>query len=98
MSLPFLKSKAQSAGVIVSHRKPDTAEAERHDEDNKEENDNAGLEACASDLIEAVHSRDNKRAASAMRAAFELLESQPHEEAGEEEEEDLPGYHHPDAE
>lgn len=56
-------------------RKPDVAEQES---DNKSD---SGLLACAADLISAVHSKDEQGVASAMRAAFELLESEPHEEA-----------------
>lgn len=76
MSLPFLRKK-QIAGVIYSHRAPDTAT------EGQEDNENAGLEACAQDLIDAIHSQDKRRAAAAMRDAFEILESEPHEEAGE---------------
>ena len=80
--LPFLKQKIQSP-TIIEHRKPD--QEEPSSEESQESNDNEGLEAAASDLIDAVHNRDPKAAASAMRAAFELMESQPHEENNEEE-------------
>lgn len=69
--LPFLKKKDgfASSSVINIDRKPD------------EPNDsNAGIEACAQDLISAVHAKDASAAASAIRAAFEMLESEPHEE------------------
>lgn len=76
MSLPFLQKK-KIAGVIISHRKPDEAPI------TESPNDDGGLEACAQDLIDATHAQDKKAAAAAMRAAFSILESEPHEEAGE---------------
>lgn len=75
MPLPFLKPKA-TAGVIISQRKPDGGnEIEGMDGD-----EDAGLNAAAADLIRAVHSKDEMSVASALRAAFEILDSQPHEE------------------
>lgn len=38
------------------------------------------LEACASDLIHAIASQDAASVAEALRAAFEIMESAPHEE------------------
>lgn len=38
------------------------------------------LESAAEDLISAVHAKDVKAVASALKAAFEMCESQPHEE------------------
>lgn len=74
--LPFLaKQKHQSAGVIMKTRKPDET-SEKTDESG----DDAGLEAAAHDLHSAVHSGDIKGIASALRAAFEILDSMPHEE------------------
>jgi len=75
--LPFLKQK-QVAGLIVAKRKPDGTHEEQHSEDQEDH----GLEACATDLIRAIHAKDSTAAAAAMRAAFELMESEPHEEAG----------------
>ena len=66
--------------MITETRKPDENSAKP-----EESNDNEGLEMAAQDLIDAVHNKDPKAAASAMRAAFELMESQPHEENNEEE-------------
>lgn len=65
--LPFQKNKqGQVAGIIMKTREPD----------NKEESDNSSaIEACAKDLIEAVHSRDIKRVAEALQSAFEILEN-----------------------
>lgn len=38
------------------------------------------LESAAEDLVRAVHSKDIKGVAVALRAAFELCDSMPHEE------------------
>lgn len=71
--LPFLKTRP-AAGIMVAHRKPDgNPEAEQG-------SDEIGLKACAADLIKAVHSQDEAGVAAAIRAAFELLEMQPHDE------------------
>jgi hypothetical protein len=68
--LPFLKHEPKSPGIAVVERKPD---------EGKEDPD-AGLHACAQDLINAIHSKDMKAVAAALKAAFELLDSAPHEE------------------
>lgn len=50
----------------------------------KREPDEAGeydvLESAAEDLVRAVHSKDIKGVAQALRAAFDLCDSMPHEE------------------
>ena len=56
-------------------RKPDV-ESDHSEED-------AGLHACAQDIIDSIESKDQRRLAGALRAVFELLESEPHEEEGE---------------
>lgn len=70
--IPFLKNKEAgvSAPIESIERKPD---------DGAEEFDS--LESAAEDLCIAIGSKDYKAAAAAMRAAFQLLESEPHEEA-----------------
>lgn len=70
--LPFLKVKPQ-AGIMSSVRKPDGSS-------EMESDSNEGLSACAADLIRAIHSKDEESVASALKAAFEILDSQPHEE------------------
>jgi hypothetical protein len=72
--LPFLKKKPV-AGLIIK-----TRESDKPEQENEQLNSEEALKACASDLIDAVHNRDIKAAADAMRAAFECLESEPHEE------------------
>lgn len=70
--IPFLKHKndaSASAPIESIERKPD--EGAEYDV----------LEAAAEDLCIAIEAKDYKAAAAALRAAFELLESEPHEEA-----------------
>lgn len=75
--LPFLKNKNHSvAGIIMKTRPAD----EPSEQDSETPSDDAGLEACASDLISAMQAGDAKRAAAAIRAAFEICDSQPHVE------------------
>lgn len=50
------------------------------DQKPEESDDGAGLEACAQELIRAVHARDVKAVAQALQDAFELADSEPHEE------------------
>jgi hypothetical protein len=74
MMLPFFKPKAASVGLIVSERKPDSYP------EPIDENNDAGLDACSADLILAVHAKSIKAVTAALKAAFELLDSQPHVE------------------
>lgn len=78
-NLPFLKKKQQAgiAGPMIEYRKPD-ADGEGHND--KDSNDNEGLRACARDLISCVQSGDEAGAADALKAAFDICDSQPHEE------------------
>jgi hypothetical protein len=71
--LPFLKNKHEGS---ISET-PDAIKRE-HDEDSSEEYDM--LESAAEDLISAVHSKDVKAVCSALRAAFEMLDMEPHQE------------------
>lgn len=68
--LPFLKSKEGSASFPVEsiERKPD--EGDEYDV----------LESAAEDLCHAIDAKDYKAIASALRSAFELMDSQPHDE------------------
>lgn len=78
ISLPFLKNmkeRAPQAGVIIKTRTPDE-QPEASDDDSS-----APIEACAEELIRAVHAKDAKAAAMAIKDAFEILDSEPHEEA-----------------
>ena len=81
--LPFLKPKRQDAAVIIRERTPDGSQMPEKDENAKDH----ALNACAADLIRAVHAKDETGVASAFKAAFEILESRPHEEYPHEDQE-----------
>jgi hypothetical protein len=71
--LPFLKQKQEgsaSSPVESVKREPD--------EDGQEYD---SLESAVADLFDAYKSMDNKAGAAALRAAFDILENQPHEES-----------------
>ena len=70
--LPWLsrnKEASVSTPVESVSRKPDEG-AEEYD----------SMHSAAEDLIAAVHSKNVKAVAEALRSAFELMESEPHEE------------------
>lgn len=69
--LPFLKhNKEASASVPIEAIKRSSDEEVPFDV----------LETAAEDLIAAIHSKDTKAVAAAIRAAFELLDEEPHVE------------------
>jgi len=70
-SLPFLNriKDAGIAGVVTVHRSPD-----------KPEETPDGVHMAAQDLIDAVKTNDVKAVAAALRAAFEIMDSEPHVE------------------
>ena len=79
MGLPFLKPQRRETGLIVETRKPDGIEEQGM------EGEDPALEAAAEDILRAITAKDAKHLALAMKAAFDIMESSPHEEAGEEE-------------
>lgn len=77
--LPFMKKNkdASVAGLIIKMRKPD----EKAPSDQEEPKDDSAIHECAAELIRAVHAQDPKGVANALKDAFDILDSQPHEEA-----------------
>lgn len=75
MSLPPFMKKNRVAGLIIAHRTPDGPK-----ESHQEGDENSPLEAAAEDLLRGFNNKDPKQIAMAIRAAFEILESEPHEE------------------
>jgi hypothetical protein len=73
--LSFLKPKA-AVGVIISKRKPDGDIQEQGGGDQSD----GGLTAAAEDLMSAVEAKDAAGVASALRAAFTILESEASDE------------------
>lgn len=70
--LPFLKHNKE-ASISME------ADPIKRKSDN-EEADYDMLESAAEDLIHALHSKDIKAVCSALRAAFGIYDSEPHEE------------------
>jgi hypothetical protein len=69
--LPFLKRDRQASGISTTvYRKPDYEQSEEHE----------GLAACSKDLIEGIQTDDKQKVAAALKAAFQILDSEPHEE------------------
>jgi hypothetical protein len=75
--LPFLKKKEASVSM--------PADVKVRESDHEESYD--PMESAMEDLCHAEERKDYAAMADAFRAAFELLESQPHEEYHEEGEE-----------
>jgi hypothetical protein len=74
--LPFLKRKdgIATSTVLVKHREPD--------EQNEQDKDDpsAAHEACAKALLTAINASDIRGIAEALKDAFTLMDSEPHEE------------------
>lgn len=78
--LPWMKDQKKNvAGVIMATRKPDGG---FRDESTPETSfsDSDGLQACAEDIIKAIEAKDAKALATALQDAFDVMESQPHDE------------------
>jgi hypothetical protein len=72
MPLPWFKAKPQTGVIMATTRQPD--------EKKDESSENDGLKSCARDLMDAISAGDESKAAAAIRAAFEICDSEPHEE------------------
>lgn len=66
-----MKKKPQETGIIIQTRNPDSSMEE------SEDSGDAAMEACAADLIRAIHDKDQKAVASAIKAAIECHSSEP---------------------
>jgi len=75
--LPFLTPK-KAAGLIIARRKPDGGIEMVHEEQDDEASD--GLGVAAKELVRAIHAGDIASVKESLRAAFQILESEPHEE------------------
>lgn len=79
--LPFLK-KQQVAGLIISQRKPDASIQVEHQEGDEDH----AMKAASEDILRAITSKDSQHLALALRAAFDILDSEPHAEGPHEDE------------
>lgn len=71
ISLLQKKQASASASMPVEVRKPD---------EGSEDQEYDGLQSAADDLISAIHSKNPKLVAEALKAAFEICDSYPHED------------------
>lgn len=72
--LPFLRPKHQT-GLMIAKMTP-----EGHKDTDTEVSKDAGLEAAAADLMRGIEMKDSKKIAAAIRAAFQIVDSEPHDE------------------
>lgn len=71
--MPFLKKdQVPPVGIEIQTSEPDGSEAQ-NDPD-------AGHLAAASEIMDAIHSKDVQRLADALKDMFSMLDSEPHEE------------------
>lgn len=73
--LPFMKPRRVTSLLIAKHD-PETGIGNAEPEQEEKE----GLLMAAEHLISAIHSKDAKAVASALRAAFDMADSEPHKE------------------
>lgn len=76
--LPFLQKKHGVAGLIMEKRKAngDLQETSNEPQDQL----NPALMAAAHDILSAMHMNDANKLAQALKAAFEICDSEPHSE------------------
>lgn len=73
--LPFLKNKNRQAGGVTSQYRTPTGI-----ESKPASNDLDGIEAAAKEICQAIESKDYSKLASALKAAFQIFDSEPHVE------------------
>lgn len=67
-------AKPLAALILAKAHKPEG------EEEGEGKGDEQGLDAAAEDLISAVHGKDTAGVVEALRNAFAILDSEPHEE------------------
>jgi hypothetical protein len=70
------KNEGHVSGILVKTREPD----EKPESEDDKDDPSAAIHACAQDLVSAINANDVKAVAEAIQAAFEILDSMPHEE------------------
>ena len=75
-NLPFLNKKKQvsGSGIVTEYRGPDEAE------EAPEPYNESDLKDCAAALMHYIQANDAEGVARALKEAFELCDSAPHEE------------------
>lgn len=80
--MPSIFQPKTIAGAILKKRKP-SGEIDLGDtsaEDDQSDSGDEALNAAASDLLNSIHLKDLTGVASALRSAFQVLDSESHEE------------------
>lgn len=85
-SLPFLKKNKISNSIA---ERVTEKGFKRIDADEPESYSMEDLEACATDIIDAILLKDTKKLAMALKSAFEICDSQPHVEGEHIEQEEI---------
>ncbi len=83
MPLPFLKNSDKGAGLLTTlmHRRSEKRTNVNPVVESKDHPDHdQALENAAQDLLNAIQSKSIPDLRDALRAAFECLDAQPHEE------------------
>lgn len=77
-----IMAKRKSTGGVEYNpeESPDDNIGNTLEEPTDEEQPDEGLNAAARDLMDAIQNNDEAGVASAFRSAFQMLESEPHEE------------------
>lgn len=70
------KNNQSVAGLIIKQRTPDEVPESEADQDDP----SASIHSCAQAIMDAIHSKDIKGLAEALKDAFEILDSEPHVE------------------
>lgn len=85
MPLPFLQNKKTIAGVIMSKRKPEGGSEETS---GTEADNYDGIEECMKGFKRAFEEGDTKSMAKHFKEAFQIADSEPHNEGEHTNEED----------
>jgi hypothetical protein len=81
MSLMFLK-RSKDGGIassLMARRKPEGG-IEAPSEEAPAEDANESLHSASADLLAAFHAKDVKAISAALKAAFQICDSEPHSE------------------
>lgn len=81
MSLPFLQDKKRMVAIIMGKRHDDGSV----EVGNPDGSPMDGIMSAAADLMKAIHAKDVKMVAEALKSAFEILDEDEPEEMKEEE-------------
>lgn len=81
MSMMFLKRSKEGgiSSALMARRKPEGG-IEAPSDESPAEDGSESLHSASADLLAAFHAKDVKAISAALKAAFEICDSEPHEE------------------